>query len=130
MRLQVPARLEPWLAPWIGVATGLVTAATGVFVIPAVPWLQALGLAKDELVRALGISFLVSTVALAVSLRHGGALDAQAAGSSLLALLPALLGMGLGQRLRRAVQPETFKRFFFAGLWLLGAYLALRAVWT
>ena len=128
VRLQVPARWEPWLSPWIGVATGLVTAATGVFVIPAVPWLQALGLAKDELVRALGISFLVSTIALAVSLRHGGALDAQAAGSSLLALLPALLGMGLGQRLRRAVQPETFKRFFFAGLWLLGAYLALRSL--
>jgi hypothetical protein len=29
----------------VGLATGLVTAATGVFVIPAVPYLQALGLA-------------------------------------------------------------------------------------
>ncbi len=36
-RLSVPARLEPWLSPVVGAATGLVTAATGVFVIPAVP---------------------------------------------------------------------------------------------
>lgn len=128
VRLQVPPRMEPWLSPWVGVSTGLVTAGTGVFVIPCVPYLQALGLAKEELVRALGISFLVSTIALAASLRHGGALDAQAAGSSLLALLPALIGMSLGQRVRRAVQAETFKRIFFAGLWLLGAYLAARAV--
>jgi uncharacterized membrane protein YfcA len=128
VRLHVPAQHERWLSPVVGLATGLVTAASGVFVIPAVPYLNALGLEKEDLVRALGISFLVSTIALAVSLRHGGALDAQAAGSSLLALLPALLGMGLGQRLRRAVQPETFKRVFFAGLWLLGAYLALRSV--
>ncbi|KNB21403.1 membrane protein, partial [Salmonella enterica subsp. enterica serovar Typhimurium] len=34
----------------IGVVTGLVTAATGVFVIPAVPFLQALDLDKDDLV--------------------------------------------------------------------------------
>jgi len=36
----------------IGVATGLVTAVTGVYVIPAVPYMQALGLEKDELVQA------------------------------------------------------------------------------
>jgi len=130
VRLHVPARLEPWLSPLVGVSTGLVTAATGVFVIPCVPYLQALGLAKEELVRALGISFLVSTIALAASLQHGGALDMRAATSSLLALLPALLGMGLGQQLRRAVQPDTFKRIFLAGLWLLGAYLSLRALWA
>ena len=61
--------------PAIGLATGLVTAATGVFVIPAVPYLQALGMEKEELVRALGISFLVSTIALAVALGSSGALQ-------------------------------------------------------
>ena len=42
----VPPRAERWLGPAIGAATGLVTAATGVFVIPAVPYLQALGLRR------------------------------------------------------------------------------------
>jgi len=128
VRLHVPAQHERWLSPLVGLATGLVTAASGVFVIPAVPYLNALGLEKEDLVRALGISFLVSTIALAVSLRSGGALEMGNAVSSLLALLPALLGMALGQWVRLRVQPELFKKIFFSGLLALGSYLVLRSV--
>jgi uncharacterized protein len=67
-RPRLPRTAARWLALPVGIATGLVTAATGVFVIPAVPYLQALGLEKDELVRALGWSFLVSTLALGAAL--------------------------------------------------------------
>ena len=127
VRLRVPAQHERWLSPVVGLTTGLVTAASGVFVIPAVPYLNALGLEKEDLVRALGISFLVSTIALAVSLRSGGALEMGNAVGSLLALLPALLGMALGQWVRLRVQPELFKKIFFSGLLALGSYLVLRS---
>jgi hypothetical protein len=101
--------------PLIGVSTGLVTAATGVFVIPAVPYLQALGLEKDELVRALGLSFLVSTIALGASLGAGGALQVSTLLGSAMAVLPALLGMGVGQWAARAraaadVQDDVLRR--------------------
>lgn len=127
-RPRVAPGAERWASPLAGVATGLVTAATGVFVIPAVPYLQALGLAKDELVRALGLAFLVATVALAASLGHGGALAAPQAVASLLAVPPALLGMGLGQRLRGRLTPETFRRWFLLGLLALGAWLLVRGL--
>ena len=68
LRLVVPRAAEPVLGPITGALTGGITAATGVFVIPAVPYLQAIGLQKDELVQALGLSFTVSTLALAVAL--------------------------------------------------------------
>ena len=126
-RMHVKPAHEIWLAPLIGLATGLVTAATGVFVIPAVPYLQALGMEKEELVRALGISFLVSTIALGVALGSSGALQASVLAGSALALLPALAGMGAGQWLRLRVRPETFKTIFFCGLLALGAYLAIRS---
>lgn len=125
-RFHVKPEHEGWLAPLIGVSTGLVTAATGVFVIPAVPYLQALGLGKDELVRSLGLSFLVSTVALGASLGHGGSLHAPELLGSALVVLPALLGMGAGQWIRARVEAETFKTVFFSGLLLLGLYLAAR----
>lgn len=125
-RFHVKPAHERWLAPVVGVCTGLVTAATGVFVIPAVPYLQALGLGKDELVRSLGLSFLVATIALGASLGHGGSLHAPELLGSALVVLPALLGMGAGQWIRARVEPETFKTVFFAGLLLLGLYLALR----
>ena len=66
---QVPAGAERVLGPLVGAVTGLVTAATGVFVIPAVPYLQALGLSRDELVQTMGLSFTVSTVARASGTR-------------------------------------------------------------
>jgi len=125
-RLHVRPSFEPWLGPLVGVATGLVTAATGVFVIPAVPYLQALGLQKDELVRALGLSFLISTIALGASLGLDGALHGTALVGSFAVVVPALIGMGAGQWLRGRVQPETFKTLFFAGLLLLGLYLSIR----
>ena len=121
--LRLAARHEPWLGPLCGVLTGAITAATGVFVIPAVPYLQALGLQRDQLVQALGLSFSVSTLALAAGLAWGGALGGAELGASLLALVPALLGMWLGQWLRQRISAVLFKRVFFVGLGLLGAHL-------
>jgi uncharacterized membrane protein YfcA len=126
-KLRVPARAEIWLAPLIGIATGVATAATGVFVLPAVPYLQALGLDKDELVQALGLSFLVSTLALSVGLIGAGALDLTVAWHSALALLPALAGMAVGTAIRNRISAAAFRMCFFAGLLALGGYLVLRA---
>ncbi|WP_343583515.1 sulfite exporter TauE/SafE family protein [Herbaspirillum sp.] len=123
-KLQVPGRAEKWWSPIVGLVTGLITAATGVFVIPAVPYLQALNLERDQLIQALGLSFTVSTVALAINLGQGGALGGSVAGASAVVLLPALLGMAIGTWVRGRVKAPTFRRCFFAGLLLLGLHLA------
>ncbi|MBB3391757.1 hypothetical protein FHT82_004535 [Rhizobium sp. BK275] len=123
--LRVPAAMEPWLTPVIGAATGLVTGSTGVFVVPAVPYLQALGLAKDDLVQALGLSFTVSTVALAASLGLRNAFEGDNLALSVLAILPALAGMWAGQGLRDRIAPATFRRWFLVCLLLLGAEMCL-----
>ncbi len=128
VRFSVPSRLEPWLSPLVGAATGVVTGATGVFVIPAVPYLQALGLGRDDLVQALGLSFTVSTVALAGGLAGEGAFRVAQAGTSALALLPALAGMLAGQRVRRRVSARAFRLCFFAGLLVLGTHSLLQAL--
>jgi len=125
IRLSVAARHETWLGPLVGAITGLVTGATGVFVIPAVPYLQAIGLERDALIQALGLSFTVSTVALAIGLLRVDAWQMDAVWISLLALVPALVGMQAGQWLRQRIAAATFRRVFFAGLLLLGATLAL-----
>lgn len=114
---------ERWLGPSMGLLTGLVTAVTGVFVLPAVPYLQALGLQRDALIQAMGLSFTTATVALAIGLAGHGAYAASDGYASLGLLLPALLGMSLGQRSRERLPVATFRRVFFAGLGLLGAYM-------
>ena len=121
-------RHEQWMGIAAGAVTGVITAATGVFVIPAVPYLQALKLDKDALIQAMGISFTVSTVALAAGLWLNGGYTAGAASASLLMLLPALAGMALGQRLRGRLSARTFKLCFMVSLALLGAYQAGRGL--
>jgi uncharacterized membrane protein YfcA len=129
-KFEVRPTREPWLSPLVGIVTGLITGATGVFVIPAVPYLQALQLEKNDLIQALGLSFTVSTVALAGGLLQQGVFEASASllGVSLLALVPALLGMFAGQHLRERMSVETFRRVFFIGLLLLGLYLTFEGL--
>ncbi len=127
-RLRVPSASERWLAPLVGVTTGLVTGATGVLVMPAVPYLGSIGLKRDELVQALGLSFTVSTLALAAGLALHGALPLRATGVSLLALGPALAGMMIGASLRRRLSPAIFRALFFIGLLALGCELVRRGL--
>lgn len=124
--LSVPLRIEWWLSPIIGVVTGAVTGATGVFVVPAVAYLQALKLDKGHLVRALGLSFTVSTIALATGLLMHGAFQLDQIGLSALAIVPALGGMWLGQKIRARISPQRFRWFFLLFLGLLGLQLISR----
>jgi uncharacterized protein len=126
--LTVAANREIWLGPLTGAITGLITAATGVFVVPSVPYLQALALGKEELIQALGLTFTVSTIALAINLAFAGALNFGAAGPTLVALVMAFAGMWAGQALRSRLSPDIFRRCFFIGLLLLGVYLAVDAM--
>lgn len=128
VRMAVPQRLEARLSPGMGFVTGLVSAATGVFVLPAVPYLQGLGLEKEDLVQALGLAFTTSTIALGLSLALQGGFAPGLAGMSLYALAPALAGMFAGQWIRTRIRPEVFRTLFFAGLLVLGLYQCVRTV--
>jgi uncharacterized membrane protein YfcA len=128
MKFSVPRHTEIWLGPLVGIATGYVMAATGVFVIPALPYLQAIGLEKDELVQALGLHFTVSTVALAFVLWDGGALNVSLGTLSLFAIVPAMLGMYLGQKMRARISAQTFLILMYLGLVALGINLLVKYV--
>ena len=90
------------------------------------PYLQALGLEKDDLVQALGLSFTVSTIALAAGLEWRGAFQMDNLTMSALAIVPALAGMWAGQIIRSRVSPPTFRRWFLICLLLLGAEMLAR----
>ncbi|MCF5090579.1 hypothetical protein B9Y66_15620 [Stenotrophomonas maltophilia] len=127
--LRVPARRERWLGPLVGAMSGVVTGATGVFVMPAVPYLQSLGLQRDELVQALGLAFTVSTISLTTGLVLHGAFGVQQLGLSALAVVPSLAGMWLGQVIRQRISARVFRACFLGFLLLLGLELVLRSWW-
>lgn len=122
--LHVSAGVERWLSPVIGVITGGVTAATGVFVVPAVPYLQSLGMRRDALIQAMGLSFTVSTVVLAAGLGANHVYTRDGTMTSVAMLVPALIGMSIGQWLRPRLSVVTFRRCFFVSTALLGTFMA------
>ncbi|MBB3541299.1 MULTISPECIES: sulfite exporter TauE/SafE family protein [unclassified Rhizobium] len=126
--LSIPAWQERWLSPAIGLVTGLVTGATGVFVVPAVPYLQSLNLCRDDLIQALGLSFTVSTIALAGGLAWHGEYQGSALMMSTMAVVPALAGMIAGQAIRTRINPARFRAWFLIGLFLLGLEMFARAL--
>jgi len=95
--------------------------------VPAVPYLQGLALKKEDLVQALGLSFTVSTIALAIGLAKERAFAVDDLGHSLFAVAPALIGMWIGQRVRGRISADTFRRWFFVCLLGLGIQLMARA---
>jgi uncharacterized protein len=127
IRFVVPRRAEWWCSPLVGLITGVLTGATGMFVIPAVPYFGALDLEREELIGLLGLSFTVSTVALAAGLLATGAFQLTLAATSLLALVAAFGGMFLGQRIRERLRPAAFRRWFFVWMVLIGLYMVVSA---
>ena len=128
LRLDIDARQQRWAGPLTGLVNGLLTGMTGSFVVPGVIYLNAIGLDRDRLVQAMGMLFTLSTLALAASLQQHGLLDAALLRHSAIALVPALIGMLIGQRIRRVISERAFRRAFFAALLLLGAYIAISAL--
>lgn len=126
-QVRQPGRHETWLSPLVGGVNGLLTGMTGSFVVPGVLYLQALGLARDALIQAMGLLFTVSTLALGLSLGDRQLLSSDLALLSAAAVAPALLGMLLGQRVRQRLSETVFRKVFFAALLLLGAYIVVRA---
>jgi len=124
--LTVSPGSEKWLSPLAGGITGLVTGATGVFVMPAVPFLQSLRFSKDELVQALGLSFTISTIALAFGLYLHDAFRIQQISLSIMSIFPALIGMWLGQKVRARISAKRFRQCFLLFLIVLGSELFSR----
>ena len=102
------------------------------FVIPAIIYLQGIGLEKEELVQALGLSFTVSTVALSFNLIGAGVLNVSLAGTAVAALVAALAGMWIGQvvrlgSIRRRSAAGSSSACLLLGIYLSGAPIVARA---
>jgi hypothetical protein len=119
---------EKWIGGIVGVVTGLISAATGVQVIPSMPYLQAIGLEKEELIQALGVFFTVATVTLGFNLTSAGLLTAATALPGAVAMVCSFIGMYIGQSIRMRLQPDVFRRWFHVAMILLGIYLAFSTI--
>lgn len=127
IKLSVPPRHERWVGPLTGLVNGVLTGMTGSFVVPGVMYLQSLGLSRDALIQAMGMLFTLSTLALALALQGNSLLTVDHGILSGVALAPAILGMIIGQKIRKNLSEQLFRRTFFIALLILGIYIIANA---
>jgi len=128
VHFKVSPRAEPVAGPLVGLTTGLINGATGIFVVPGIPYIQALNLGKDELVQALAISAFVSSIALALGLGLNDGLSGAVAIPAMIALAASFAGMAIGKALRSRLSVAVFRRCVLVGLLALGTSMVARYV--
>ena len=128
-RLSLTTSQEFWLGPLAGAANGILTGMTGSFVVPGVMFLQAIGLPRDLLIQTMGMLFTASTLALALALQGNNILTVPLGAVSAIALIPAIVGMVVGRRIRKSMPEALFRRGFFIALLILGLYLIAEAIY-
>ena len=125
-QIQAFGRWEIILSPLAGAITGVIGGLTGSMAVPSVPYMQALGMKRDALIQAMGVWFCLGSLALGGALGGRGALPVDLAIVSAGAVIPAIIGMNVGRRLRQRLSEARFRKVFFIALILLGLHIAGR----
>ena len=128
LRFNIKTRHEWWVGSLTGSVNGILTGMTGSFVVPAVFYLQSIGLRRDVLIQSMGILFTVSTLALIFSLQGNKFLTSELAVWSSVSVVPAILGMVIGQRIRQWFSERAFRKVFFFSLLGIGTFISVSAL--
>ena len=120
---ELTLRQQTIFGPACGAINGLLTGLTGTLFVPGVMFLQAIGLPRDILIQAMGMLFALLTASLGLALYQHNLLSPTVGVLSAVALVPALIGMWFGQRLRNHMSQDLFRCLFLIALGGLGSYI-------
>ena len=119
---------ERYYGPLTGGLGGVMFGMTGVFIVPAILYLQALDMKRDMLVQAMGLSFLIITATLMVLMARWQLLDGERVLISGFAIVPMFAGITLGYYCRQFISEEAFRRIILIGLLISGIHLLGRSI--
>ena len=109
-----------------GFANGVLTGLTGSQVMPLFPYMMALDLDPNRLVQAINLSVMLASIVLAVGLFAMGIMTQPLLAVSALAIVPALLGVEIGRRVRNLIPAAQFRTCVLVVLLLMGLLLIAR----
>jgi len=118
--------LIPKLNPLIGITTGAINGATGSQIFPIMPYLLALDISKDILIQTINMSFTISSIVMLIALFYMGAIDTNFTLKTAIGIAPMLVGIWLGNKLRKRISEDKFKALSMVLIIILGLLLLTR----
>jgi uncharacterized membrane protein YfcA len=122
-RFSIDRAWIPRLNPIVGFITGSVNGATGSQIVPIMPYLLSLNLSKDVLVQTINLSFTLSSLIMLGSLFFTGTLETESLVRYSLGIIPVALGVWLGNKVRKRIPEDLFKRLVMVLIIALGLLL-------
>ncbi len=108
--IATPSHRERYLNAPVGFLNGLFNGMTGSQIMPVVPYALSLNLSPDAVVQLTNIAFTLSSLVMLIGLNRVGFLDGPVLLLSASGVPIALLGVALGTRLRKRLQPRAFRK--------------------
>src|SRR5687767_2263886 len=119
----ISRRLEPWLGPPIGFVSGVIGGMSTLFGPLLAVYVVGLKLPRDDFVKAISLLYLIAALCLTLGGTAQGTAGAKELTWSALGMIPVYLGMLIGQRVRRHINPDQFRILVLGVVWLTGANL-------
>ena len=110
-RLSVPAGQERHWGLAVGAFAGLLGGASSLTGPIVISYFMALKLPREEFVRSISLVYLAGSLPLYGAMLVFGRISWADVGLSLLAMVPVLLGMRMGQAVRQRLNEVLFRRF-------------------
>jgi uncharacterized membrane protein YfcA len=113
------------LSPFTGVGTGVLQGATGISAPVGVTFIHAMGLDRQSHVFAVSAMFLLLGIVHLPSLFIAGIMHRDWALEAIIALVPVLIFMPLGQRVAGKLSRKAFDRLILIFLGLMGLKMVI-----
>ncbi len=127
-RVLISPRQERWFGPLAGAIGGVLGGMTSFYGPPLMVFLAGLRLNKDEFVGAISLMYFMGAAGMAIGLAGFGIADSTVFLQSVLATIPAMLGIKLGQLIRVRLNEQHFARWLFVMYLVIGASFLVKAV--
>ncbi len=119
---------ERILGPIAGAIGGVMGGLTSVWGPPIMMFIFMLKLDKDTWVRSITGLYLIGAIPFVFFYVQNGVLEGDMLWLSIAACVPVMIGILIGERLRKYINEEAFRKFLLIVLLIVGANLLRRAV--
>lgn len=127
-KIRIAPEQERWFGPLCGAIGGFLGGTTTFYGPALMIYLAGLRLDKDEFVGAISLMYFMGALGMGIGLASFGIADGPVFAQSLVATIPALIGIQLGQMIRVRLNEQRFAKWLFVMYLVIGGSFLLKAI--